>query len=207
MITLSDAASALFGSVETWNSETRRSPAGVVYRTKNRPFVVYSGWKASPRSPRSPQHDMRAEMSRKIPPPLPPLTITTWPVCWITNSRASPGALETPMALANPEATGLRPIETTASGVGKAVAAGVALVIGVALAAGAVASAVAVSVAGGTTDTKPPSDAVAVLVPHAATTAMTRAEAMAAKVAEGRLPRPSEFRIRCIPLPSSDSGN
>src|ERR1035437_667503 len=152
MITLSDAASALFGSVETWNSETRRSPAGVVYRTKNRPFVAYSGWKASPRSPRSPQHDMRADMSRKIPPRVPPLTITTWPVCWITNSRASPGALETPMALANPEATGLRLIETTASGVGKAVAAGVGLAIGGGLAGGAGGSAVAALVAGGGVD-------------------------------------------------------
>ena len=139
-------------------------------------------------------------MSRNVPPRLPPLTITTWPVCWITNSRASPGALETPMALANPEATGLRLIETTASGVGTAVAAGVALAIGVALAAGAVASAVAVSVAGGAIDTKPLPDAagVAGLGPHAATTAMTSAHALAAKGAEARLPRPSEFGIRRI---------
>src|SRR5664279_1639088 len=112
------------------------------------------------------------------------------------------------MALANPDATGLRLIETSRSDVGTAVATGVALAIGVALAAGAVAGAVAVSVAGGATDTKPPSDAVgvAVLVPHAATTAVTRAKAIVAKVTDGRLPRPSEFRIRRIMLPSSDSG-
>jgi hypothetical protein len=113
------------------------------------------------------------------------------------------------MALANPEATGLRLIETTASGVGKAVAAGVALAIGVALAVGAVASAVAVSVAGGATDTKPLSDVVgvAVLVPHAATTVMMMAKAIAAQVAEARPPRPPEFAIRRIPLSSSESGN
>jgi hypothetical protein len=101
------------------------------------------------------------------------------------------------MALANPEATGLRLIETTASGVGKAVAAGVALAIGVALAVGAVASAVAVLVAGGAIDAKPLPVAagVAGLGPQAATTAMTSAHTLAAKGAEARLPRPSDFGI------------
>lgn len=111
------------------------------------------------------------------------------------------------MAFANPEATGLRLIETTASGVGAAAAAAVGLAIGVAVAVGAVASAVAVAVAGGAIDTKPLPDAagVAGLVPHAATTAMTSANALAAKGAETRLPRPSALGIRRISLPSSDS--
>src|SRR5664280_903593 len=33
------------------------TPAGDVYRTKNRPFVVYSGWKERPRSKRSRPHE------------------------------------------------------------------------------------------------------------------------------------------------------
>src|SRR5450759_150600 len=126
---------------------------------------------------------MRVDMSRKVPTFLPPLTISTWPVCWITNSRESPGALETPMALVNTEAMGLRLIETGTGGGGTA--------------------------AGGAIDTKPLPDAAGVvgLVPHAAATAGTIANAIAVNAAETKLPRPSEFTIRHIPWPSNDSGN
>ncbi len=111
------------------------------------------------------------------------------------------------MAFANPEATGLRLIETRASGVGTAAAAGVALAIGVTVAAGEVASVVAVAVAGGAIDTNPLPDGagVAGLVPHAATTTIRSANAIAAKAAEMGLPRPSVLGIRRISLPSSDS--
>jgi hypothetical protein len=39
------------------------------------------------------------EMSRKVPAFLPPLTMTIWPVCWMTNSLGSPGATETPISM------------------------------------------------------------------------------------------------------------
>jgi carbon monoxide dehydrogenase subunit G len=104
------------------------------------------------------------------------------------------------MALANPEATVLRLIETTLSGGDTATPTGVALAIAVAVAASPVASAVAVSVAGGAIDAKPLPVAagVAGLGPQAATTAMTSAHTLAAKGAEARLPRPSDFGIRRI---------